>query len=601
MHNFILFIKEFRIYSKKELLNAATTFTKKQSMAFFAVLSFSVICLLLILGKVNSMFLIDVPISGGTLTEGIVGVPTLVNPVVALSDADKDLTSLIYSGLMRKSPDGKFIPDLAESFSVSPDGTNYTFNLKKNAKFHDGSKVTADDIIFTIGKIKDPLIKSPHKLGWDGVTVTKKDDYIVTFTLSAPYISFMDNTTVGILPSKLWKDVDSNKFNLSPLDIKPVGSGPYKVKSVTKSSDGTSGEYKLERFNNFTLGEPQIKYLNIVSYANEKDVVKALSGHYVDQAGGISPENAKDFEKGSLKIHTAILPRIFGMFFNSSNNKIFADPEVVKAINKAIDREDIVNQVLIGYGKAVESPIPEKILKDNNLQKFDSSNIDEANVILDKSGWTKGSDGIRTKSETSTKTITKKIKGKTITQTETVKNSSPAVKLSFSLMTLDTPELRATTELIKEQLAKIGIAVDTSKVYEIGQLNQLIRSRNYEALFFGQIVNHESDLYSFWHSSQRADPGLNIAMYNNKKVDTILESIQKTLDSSDRATKYESLMNEFENNIPAILIYSPEYVYITSPNLNNLSLDYMTAPSDRFSLVYTWSVDTDKVWKIFTK
>ena len=90
-------------------------------------------------------------------------------------------------------------------------------------------------------------------------------------------------------------------------------------------------------------------------------------------------------------------------------------------------------------------------------------------------------------------------------------------------------------------------------------------------------------------------------MYNNKKVDTILESIQKTLDSSDRATKYESLMNEFENNIPAILIYSPEYVYITSPNLNNLSLDYMTAPSDRFSLVYTWSVDTDKVWKIFTK
>ena len=124
MHNFILFIKEFRIYSKKELLNAATTFTKKQSMAFFAVLSFSVICLLLILGKVNSMFLIDVPISGGTLTEGIVGVPTLVNPVVALSDADKDLTSLIYSGLMRKSPDGKFIPDLAESFSVSPDGTN---------------------------------------------------------------------------------------------------------------------------------------------------------------------------------------------------------------------------------------------------------------------------------------------------------------------------------------------------------------------------------------------------------------------------------------------------------------------------------------------
>jgi peptide/nickel transport system substrate-binding protein len=175
------------------------------------------------------------------------------------------------------------------------------------------------------------------------------------------------------------------------------------------------------------------------------------------------------------------------------------------------------------------------------------------------------------------------------------------MRLSFSLITGDTPELKEATQLVKNQLEKIGFEVDTKKVYETGQLNQQIRSRDYEALLFGQVVNHESDLYSYWHSSQKTDPGLNIAMYNNKKVDTLLESIQKTLEIENRVDKYKSLKEEFNINIPAILIYSPEYLYATSPRLNNTTFTNITVPADRFSLVYEWSADTDRVWKIFNK
>lgn len=601
MHKFILFIKEFHIFKKKGLLDAIVSFSKKQFIIFITILVVAIISVVIMLGKINSMFLVDVPVSGGTITEGIVGVPILVNPVIALSDADKDLTSLVYSGLMRKTPEGKFIPDLAESFTVSPDGTNYTFIIKKDAKFHNGKSVTADDVIFTIEKIKDPLIKSPRKLGWDGVSISKKDDYTVVFTLAQPYISFIDNTTIGILPSLLWKNVDPNGFNLSPLNIKATGSGPYKIKSVKKDGDGISEKYELERFSNFSLGKPRIKYLNIISYTNEKDLIKALLNHSVDQAGGLSSENMDNIKKENYEIHTAILPRIFGIFFNSNNNKIFNDQAVIKALNKAIDRQYIIDQVLGGYGSIVYSPIPEKIIETGSKDIYSNTTIDEARSILDKAGWIVGVDGIRTKGGPTTKTVTKKVGGKTVTQTVTVKSTTPLLRLSFSLTTGDTPELKQTTLLIKEQLQKIGVEVDISKIYETGQLNQLIRARSYEALFFGQIVNHESDLYSFWHSSQRTDPGLNISMYNNKKVDTILESIQKTLQSENRISKYEDLIKEFNVDIPAILIYSPEYLYITSPRLNNISLSNITISSDRFLSIYTWSVDTDKVWKIFTK
>jgi len=597
MHKFILFIKEFHIYKKKELLNAIASFSKKQFLIFITILFIAVASAIILLAKINSSFMVSVPTSGGTITEGIVGVPTLVNPIISISDADKDLTSLVYSGLMRKNSDGEFIPDLAESYTVSPNGTTYTFILKKNAQFHNGTKVTADDIVFTIEKIKDPMIKSPRKAGWDGISISKTDDYTIVFTLSQPYISFLDNTTIGILPSSLWKNVNINEFNLSSFNIKAIGSGPYKIKSISKNNDGIPEKYELERFNNFSLGKPLIKHINIISYANEKDLIKALTNHSIDQAGGISSENVGSIKKEKYTIHTATLPRIFGVFFNSNKNKIFADQNVVKAFDIALDRQEIVNQVLGGYGSTIYNPIPEKIIPEEPIEKYNNPKIDEANLILEKAGWKKGEDGIRTKGGTTT--VTKKVKGKTVTQI--VKSKVPATRLSFSLTTGDTPELKQTTQLIKEQLEKIGAEVDIKKVYETGQLNQLIRTREYEALFFGQVVNHESDLYSFWHGSQRVDPGLNIAMYNNKKADAILESIQKTLNMDERIKKYEELAKEFDVNIPALLIYSPKYLYITSANLNNFSFNTITIPSDRFTSIYTWSADTDKVWKIFTK
>lgn len=600
MRKFISFIKGFHFYKRKELLEAAASFTKKQSVIFLSLVVLSIILVVILLAKINSTFMVSVPVSGGSITEGIIGVPTLVNPVGAITDADKDLTALVYSGLMRKDEYGEIIPDLASSYEISPDGKNYTFILKDDARFHDGEKVTADDVVFTIEKIKDPIVKSPRRMSWDGVSVYKTDDKTVVFTLAQPYISFLDNTTIGILPVHLWKDVNVNEFNINPLNTsKAIGSGPYRIVSVSKNNDGIPEEYKLKRFTRFALGKPLIKRINIVSFSNEKDLIKALTNGSIDQAGGVSSENSEMLEKEGFAIHTATLPRIFGIFFNSEKNKIFSDENVVRAIDMGIDRQEIVNKILGGYGSVIHNPVPGDVVYDENIENYERSRVDEAVNLLDKAGWKLGEDGIRTKGGTTSKVVTKKVNGKTVKQT--VNSQGPLTRLSFSIITGDTPELRQTAELIKEQLAKIGVEVNIDRVYETGQLNQLIRAREYEALFFGQVVNHESDLYSFWHSSQKRDPGLNIAMYNNPKVDSALELIQKILKPEDRMGKYENLKKEFDAKIPAILIYSPEYIYATSPSLNNIYLETITISSDRLSSVYKWAADRDNVWKIFTK
>lgn len=601
MHKFILFLKNFHFYKGNKLLDAAASFTRKKFTIFLSLVFITIILLIVILSKVNSMFMVSVPVSGGTLKEGIIGIPTQVNPVLAISDADKDLVSLVYSGLMRKDESGKLIPDLAEEYpTISDDGKNYTFKIKQGLEFQDGQKITSKDIVFTIEKIKNPIIKSPRKTNWDGVSVSALDDYTVMFTLAQPYISFLDSTTVGILPSHLWKDVKDVEFNISPLNTsKAIGSGPYKINSVSKNSDDIPDEYNLKRFTRFALGKPLIKYINITLYSNEKDLVKALSNGSINEAGGISPENASMLSQEGYTVHTATLPRIFGLFFNSNKNKLFNEESVIKAIDMGIDRKEIVNKILDSYGSIIHNPIPNHMVYDDNIEAYSKQRIEEANNILDKAGWKVGEDGIRTKGGSSSKIVTEKVKGKIIKKKITTK--SPEQRLSFSIMTGDTPELKKSTELIKAQLAKIGIEVNIDKVYETGQLNQLIRAREYEMIFFGQVISRESDLYSYWHSSQKTDPGLNIAMYSNPKVDGILEVVQKLQNEDDRIGKYEDLKKEFDLKIPAILVYSPEYIYVTSQELNNIYFESVTNPSDRLSSVYKWAVDQDMVWKIFAK
>jgi peptide/nickel transport system substrate-binding protein len=599
MHNFLSFIKEFRLPKKEEIEGAIASFSRRELIVFATAGIIALASIILILIRINNIFMVTIPANGGSLKEGIVGMPALVNPVLALTDADKDLTALVYSGLMRKMPDGTFIPDLAESYDVSKDQITYTFVIKDNAKFQDGKKVTADDVVFTIAKIQDPLIKSPRKMSWEGVAVGKKDDRTVVFTLKQPYISFMDNMTIGILPEHIWKNVSVQEFGLSNLNIKATGTGPYQIESVLKNGDGIPDEYNLKHFTNFALGVPHIKYVNIISYANEKDLIKALVNHDIDQASGISPENAADVKDAGYAIHTSTLPRMFGMFFNSSKNNIFSDKTVIDAFDKTLDRQEIIDKVLGGYGTVIHNPIPEAITNDKIDIKYDNPSPDEAKNLLEKSGWIMNSDGIRVKGGATTITKTRKVGGKIITETVKVPSKSPAVRLSFSLTTGDAPELKHAAELIKEQLGKVGAEVNI-KIYETGPLNQLIRGRDYESLFFGQVVNHESDLFSFWHGTQKQDPGLNIAMYDNKASDLILEKIQKTPDRDKRIDEYVDLINEFNKNKPALLIYSPKYLYATSSDLSRVSSLTLTVPSDRFVLIYTWYASTDHVWKIFT-
>jgi peptide/nickel transport system substrate-binding protein len=574
----------FKLPARFELNAVFSSFSKREWHVFLVLGIVLLVSTLAILQTINKSFMVEVPMPGGNISEGIVGSPRFVNPVLAFSDTDRDLVALTYSGLMRKSSDGTLIPDLAQKYEMSDDGLTYVFTLKDNLYFHDKTKVTVDDIIFTINTARDPLLKSPRKADWDGVLVEKINEKTIKFTLQQPYASFLENTTLGILPAHIW---NGSPVELNDANINPVGSGPYYVSSSVKESSGIIESFDLTRFDKFAIGKPYIKNIKLNFYTNEEEVIAALENGEVDQASSISPSNAESLKAKGYGVESAVLPRVFGLFFNQNQNQIFVDKNIVRAIDQAIDKEEIVRNVLSGYGIAINEPIPPNMIAYQNPDETSNLSREErlgkAREILEKDGWAIGASGFLEKTTTDAK------KKKTTTV------------LEFSISTGNAPELAKSAQLIEKNLSALGMKVDV-KTFEIGNLNQsVIRPRKYDALLFGQIINHESDLFAFWHSSQRNDPGLNVAMYTNAKVDKILEDAFVTVDPEQRVKKYIQFEDEIRKDMPAVFLYSPKFIYVVANDLRGLDMGNIISPTDRFLNVYSWYTKMDNVWKIFAQ
>lgn len=564
---------------KSELAKKAIdsfSITEKTLFGFFGAVF--VISSIALLYKVNTSFMVEVPDRGGELSEGIIGSPRFVNPLLAMSDADKDITSLVYSGLMKVTADGTLRPDLAQEYAVSSDGLTYTFTLKSDATFHDGEPVTADDIIFTIEKAQDATLKSPKRGSWDGITVAKISDTEVQFILKQPYGPFLENTTLGILPKHIWKDATSEQFSFSEYNIEPIGSGPYRVKSVRKNSAGIPIGYTLKSFSDYALGEPYVSALSIQFYTDEKALSSALSKGDVESGYGLSAETAHALEEKGSRIEKSILPRTFAVFFNQSQAPVFANKEVRRALNASVNKDAIVSSVLFGYGHSIDGPIPTEATSADS--RTEDERIAEATAILTKAGWTRTS--------TSSGEWIKKDKKST-------------QKLSFSIATGDAPELKAAAQMIVQDWTKLGAQVDL-QIYETGDLNQnIIRPRKYDALFFGEVIGRNLDFYPFWHSSQRTDPGLNIATYVNSSVDKLLEDARGTSDESIRDKKYEEFASIIKEDQPVVFVYAPSFLYVLPSKMKGVHVGELTTPSERFANIEEWYIATSNIWNIFNK
>ena len=512
----------------------------------------------IILNKVT----VFVPREGGTLTLGLVGHISYLNPVLSQSnDCDRDLIELIYNGLYKIDGQGGLEPNLAEKTEISPDGKTYTVFLKDNVFWHDGLPFTADDVIFTIETIQDPKIKSPLLLNWGGVVVEKLSSNVVRFNLKNPYEPFLQNLTLKIIPKHIWANIKPEDIVHTEYNIKPIGTGSYLFDNLDKSSNGKISGYSLVANDSSFEGIPKIDRLIFRFYDNFEEAKEALLKNEVEAISPILIKDYKFFEnKKDYQVFSLYLPRYYAIFFNLNNN-LFSSQDLRQALNLAIDKISLVDIILNRQAFALTGPLSP------GFWSYQQSDVEydpaKALEIINK-----------------------------------LKNSKAGPKeLKFTLSLPDNPELVEVAKFLIDSWKAIGVEVDL-QILPLADLEKnVIQTRSYQALLFGEIISQDPDLFSFWHSSQITDPGLNLSAYKNSNLDKLLEETRQILSEDKRLENMQQIQTILKTDQPAIFLYNPYYLYLLPRRVQGWNIQYANLPSERWSDVENWFIYTKRKLK----
>lgn len=501
-----------------------------------------------LLAQINSLNTIatrDMPQRGGIYREALLGQVKSVNPLFADNAATEDVNSLVFSGLTKINGNREVTADLAEKWDISADKKTYVFRLKKDLKWQDGIRLTANDIAFTIALVQNPDTRSPLAANWNGVRYEVVDDATIKFVLPSSYGNFLYNTNLGILPRHKLEGTKASSLRSSEFNQRPIGSGPYKLDFLEVDSTVID----LVANQDYYIHEPYIPKVRIDLYQSNEEIISALISKKVDAASAISPSDVATVEKiQNLTNHRVNLPAYVGAFFNFKS-PILADIKVRQALAYAADRKSIVENELGSGATIAFYPIPAGFIGFNPKAERYETDLNKAKALISSSG----------------------------TQ-----------KANLRLVTLSSPIYEKVANSLATSWRALGLNVEIIAA-DSAQLQQnFIRSRNYDVLLYGQNVGLDSDVYSFWHSSQATDPGLNVSSYKNAEVDQLLESGRLAKDSAYKAGRYSAFVEKWANDVPAVILYSPYYNYAQSDFLKGFDAKKVAEPSNRFYNIYDW-------------
>ncbi len=564
--NLWLGVKTLRTLRRGQIPHIFENFSKKEFYVFLATL------LLIVL---SSGFLLSQAFSekgpgphyGGELVEGLVGQPQFINPILApTSGVDTDISRVVYAQLLKFDQDQNLTPDLAAQLpTVSEDQKTYTLHLKPDLKWSDGKPLNADDVIFTIQKIQNIEFESPLRPNWARVKVEKIDDLSLSFTLREVSASFMSNFALGIIPKHIWEDLSPRNFRLSDVNLKPLGSGPYSVREIRKTSDGTIKSITLRANSNYHDGSPYITTLTFKFYDDYEALLNAYQGKEIQSLGYV-PFDKKAFLSENEKVsqYRVSLPQYQAIFFNLPKNSILAEKAVRQALWLATNRDEIITEVYNGNAEAAFGPIlPGSIGYNQAIEKAVHYDLEEANQILEKAGWALDP------------------------QTSLRKKKDKDLEFNLALSGNLVLNVKA-GQILQNQWSKIGVKVNLIPVGPAELETNFIRPRTFDALLFSENVGADPDPFPFWHGTQKIDPGLNLSGFVNAEADKLLTDARQTIDTAAREKAYKRFQEIVNSELPAIFLARSLYVYNVPKKIQGINLDNIVTPSERFLDIHHW-------------
>lgn len=503
------------------------------------------------------------PKTGGEYNEGVVGNPITANPLLATTEADLDIAFLTHRGLFTTDDQGKIITDLAESYELSEDKKTYLVKLHPDLRWSDGAPITAADVVFTFESAKQEKLRSPLAASFRDITVTASSDGLTTsFTLKEPYVPFLYALTVGIIPAHIWQKIPYENWLNAEVNLKPVGTGPFRFKALTRDGLGNIYNYTLESNPYFEAATPYFNKFNLRFYPDMTTALDALRQGLIDGLGDLSNQDKNSLNQNRFIVYNITLPQYTAIFYNPNTNNVLKEAAVRQGLSYAINRADLIRQALNGQAQPATSPFTFGEFKSRTNTQAITYDPTKTTQLFTLAGYTKP-------------------EGSNIF-------SKDEQKLEITLTVVDTNEQLRVAEVIKQQWEAVGVMVTIQSVSAATFQSTVITPRNYQALLASEVVGLDPDPYPFWHSSQVAAPGLNLSQWQNREADQLLIEARQDFNEASRLEKYVTWQNTLQQESPATFLYSLNYNYAQSYSIKGFSRSIISQPTERLLNAVNW-------------
>lgn len=526
-----------------------------------------------ILWSQNS-YMETVPQAGGTYVEGVLGKISTLNPLFSSTDAEASVSRLLFSSLYNYDQTGTLHQDLATGMSIDTTQKIYTVTLRSDAKWQDGTPLTAQDVVFTINLIKNPATRATSlRNNWQDIAASAVNDTTVQFTLPAVYAAFPQALTFPIVPEHILKNVTPAAVRESTFSINPVGSGPFSFSRLQQTD--SFGSYKVVHLvsnPHYYAGAPKVSRFELRSYPDETSLVRAVNNGEVSGAADISVTRAKDIVAHQITTTPMELDSGVYLLLNMQN-EILKDTTVRQALQLATDTPSL-RKSLGGGVQPLDGPLLEGQLTGTNVPQPPAADVTKANQMLEGDGW-KLVNGYRSKD---------------------------GQALQLTITTTKDSEYQAVLSMIEAQWHKVGVKVKTNIVDTSSATSTFVQntlqSRNYDVLLYELAIGADPDVYAYWHSSQIGPSGFNFSNYSNKIVDASLASARSRLEPDLRNAKYSLFVQQWLTDVPAIALYQAADEYVTVNGVGAVRPgSHLVTEADRYSNILYWTVNSGDVYK----
>ncbi|MCB9127339.1 MAG: peptide ABC transporter substrate-binding protein [Ardenticatenales bacterium] len=510
--------------------------------------------------------------AGGSYREAIVGAPTNLNPLYLSTQTDRDISSLLFNRLTRPTITGDIMPDLATDWTVARDGRRYTFTLRADMRWHDGTPFTATDVAYTVGVLQSEAYTGNPAFSemWRSVTIEVLNPTTIAFLLPeeiAPFAPFLSFTTFYVLPAHLLRDIPVEALATSDFSVRPIGTGPWRVERVAVD------EVSLVPNADYPATPPILSRFIFRFFPTIGDALAAYRNGEVLGIADVPPSNLPAVVSlNTLSLYPAPVTSYTAMFFNLDRENL-QTLTMREALVGSIDRAQITSDVL------KDGALPDNAFLMPMHWAYPSeplripSRPDVAATQLDEMGWLRGDDGVRVN------------EGRTLRMT--------------LLVNEDNAERLAVAEAIAQQWEAQGIRVELRALDPQSLLNRL-EARDFDAVILSPGRGNapaDPDFYPLWHSSQ-IENGQNIAGFNNELADQLLVEARRTLDREQRAELYDQFQQLLATELPALPLYHSLYNYAVNEQMLNVTVGPLHVPSERFTSLPDWSLRTKRYIRV---